>query len=89
MPLWGALSARPSWHALDMMAFTLHTVSGTENFSDDDHWRINEKGFLETTAGGKRRTYSPSGWLYIEQEVKASHGPQVAVADFGDDSSIR
>jgi hypothetical protein len=67
------------------MAFTLHTVSGTDNFSDDDHWRINEKGLLETTAGGKRRTYSPSGWLYIEQEFKASGGAQAALAEFGDD----
>jgi hypothetical protein len=71
------------------MAFTLHTVNSADNFSDDDHWRINEKGFLETTAGGKRRTYSPSGWLYIEQEIRAAAGPQVAVADFGDDPPFR
>ncbi len=51
------------------MEFTLHSGDTEERFTGDAaRYRVDEKGLLRVTTGnGKQRTYSPSGWDYIEE----------------------
>ncbi len=49
------------------MAFTVHRGDLTEHFTDEARYRFDDKGHLIVTADGKQRTYSSSGWDYLEE----------------------
>jgi hypothetical protein len=57
------------------MDFSLHSGDTEERFTGEEaRYRVDDKGLLIITTGdGKQRTYSPSGWDYIEEA--ASTGP--------------
>lgn len=47
-----------------------------EHFHGDAKYRFNDHGWLVvTTEEGRRRTYGPMGWRYVEEsEPRASRG---------------
>lgn len=51
------------------MDFTLHSGDTEEPFTGETaRYYVDDKGLLHVTIGdGKQRTYSPSGWDYIEE----------------------
>jgi hypothetical protein len=54
------------------MDFSLHSGDTEERFTGEEaRYYVDEKhGLLHVTTGdGKQRTYSPSGWDYIEEAV--------------------
>ncbi len=52
------------------MDVRLHAPDGYENFTGDARYIFNAEGFLVIyTNDGRRRTYSPSGWSYIEEKA--------------------
>lgn len=54
------------------MAFTLHLKIGSQTFDRDDAgYDLNDAGVLIVTPGdGRRLTYSPSGWVGVEESVE-------------------
>ncbi len=63
------------------MDFKVYRPDGYENFSGDSRYNFSEKGFLVVhTDDGRRLTYSPSGWTYIE-EASPEKGGWVMPAD--------
>ena len=64
------------------MAFTLHSATGSEDFSDDDSWTIDRHGCLTVKLGGgdnaRHRLYSPSGWTYLEYPEDVMKVPVIA-----------
>jgi CRISPR/Cas system CMR-associated protein Cmr3 (group 5 of RAMP superfamily) len=56
------------------MAFTVHSREQEEHFSDDARYRFSDHGHLIVTGDGKQRTYSLSGWDYIEEPEPTGPG---------------
>ncbi len=56
------------------MDFSLHTRDQQERFTGDARYHFNQAGLLIVTLeDGRQRTYSPSGWQYIEAEAAPSY----------------
>lgn len=50
------------------MDFTLHTADQEEHFTGEARYTFIDGGFLVVyTSDGRRRTYSPSAWTYIDE----------------------